>query len=103
MLAFGLDSVLDHRGLSPGEIAEAVRARGGVGFAAHPFSTGSERFARLRSLGESMEWQDLESLDGLEVWSFVADNGQELAEHPRGDPLRRAPRAPRDPSAARAT
>ena len=79
MLAFGLDSVLDHSGLSPGEIAEAVRARGGVGFAAHPFSTGSERFARVRSLGESMEWQDLDSLDGLEVWSFVADNGQELA------------------------
>jgi len=26
-----------------------------------------------------MEWQDLECLDGLEVWSFVADNGQSLS------------------------
>lgn len=79
MLAFGLDSEVRHRGLSPAQIAQAVRDRGGLGIAAHPFSTGSQRFRRLRSLGESMEWQDLESVDGLEVWSFVADNGQSLS------------------------
>ncbi|MEJ7749872.1 MAG: CehA/McbA family metallohydrolase [Thermoleophilaceae bacterium] len=78
MLAFGLDSEVRHCGLTPAQIAETVRERGGFGIAAHPFSTGSKRFS-ARGLGESMEWQDLEAVDALEVWSFVADNGQDLA------------------------
>ena len=32
-----------YRGLSPAEIVAAVRERGGFGFAAHPFATGSGR------------------------------------------------------------
>ena len=67
-----------HRGLKPAEIAQAVRDAGGLGIAAHPFSTGSHRFRRFRSLGTSMRWEDLECLDGLEVWSFLADNGQNV-------------------------
>src|SRR5262249_28249652 len=39
-LAFGVDGEIAHDGRSALEIAAAVRAAGGVGFAAHPFSTG---------------------------------------------------------------
>lgn len=78
MLAFGLDEEIDHHGLSPAEIADAVRERGGLGFAAHPFSRASERFRRLKSLGISMSWDDLDCLDGLEVYSYLSDNGQAL-------------------------
>ena len=49
-----------------------MRERGGFGFAAHPFSEGSTRFNRL---GNSMRWEDLDVVDGIEVWSFLADNG----------------------------
>jgi len=75
-LAFGLDEEVDHRGLSPAGIVAAVRERGGFGFAAHPFAAGSGRFRRL---SVDMRWEDLECLDGLELWSFLADNGQGLA------------------------
>ena len=43
-LAFGVDSEIAHAGMAPGEIIAAVAAAGGIGFAAHPFSRGSERF-----------------------------------------------------------
>jgi hypothetical protein len=71
-LAFGLEHEIDHRGMSPAQIAAAVREAGGVGFAAHPFSRGSDVFKRA---GEGMPWHDLETdeLDGLEVWSLVPD------------------------------
>lgn len=75
-LAFGLDEHVDHRGLKPAEIVGAVRERGGFGFAAHPFSEGSTRFRRLSN---SMLWEDLDALDGIEVWSFLSDNGQRVA------------------------
>jgi hypothetical protein len=78
MLALGTASEIRHRGLKPSEIAQAVRDAGGFGIAAHPFSTGSRHFRRVRSLGTSMRWEDLECLDGLEVWSFLADNGQNV-------------------------
>src|SRR3954451_23167389 len=45
-LAFGLDEEIVHRGISPAQIVAAVRDAGGFGFAAHPFSKGSEVFAR---------------------------------------------------------
>lgn len=72
-LAFGLDEHVDHSGLTPTEVVEAVCERGGFGFAAHPFSEGSTRFRRL---SKAMLWEDLDALDGIEVWSFVSDNGQ---------------------------
>jgi hypothetical protein len=74
-LAFGLDEEVDHRGLDPAETVLAVRDRGGFGFGAHPFAAGSSRFRRLSA---DMRWDDLECLDGVEVWSFLADNGQGL-------------------------
>ena len=75
-LAFGVDEHVDHRGLTPAQVVEAVRERGGFGFAAHPFSEGSSRFRRLSN---SMLWEDLDALDGIEVWSFLSDNGQRVA------------------------
>lgn len=76
-LAFGLEEHVDHHGLTPGQIVAAVRERGGFGFAAHPFSEGSR--TRLRRLANAMRWEDLDALDGLEVWSFLADNGQRVS------------------------
>jgi predicted metal-dependent phosphoesterase TrpH len=57
-LAFGIDEPIDHRGLSAAEICAAVEAAGGFGFAAHPFSRGSERFKRA---GTGTPWRDLDS------------------------------------------
>jgi hypothetical protein len=71
-LAFGLAEPLDHRGMGGAEIARAVRERDGFGFAAHPFSRGSERFRQ-----RAMPFEDLSEVDGIEVWSFVSD----LVEH----------------------
>ena len=76
MLAFGTETEIDHRRLDAAAIAQAVRDAGGFGFAAHPFSHGSRRFGRLGSLGTAMAWEDLECLDGIEVWSFLSDNGE---------------------------
>jgi len=75
-LAFGLNDEIRWRGLGPAGIVEAVREQGGFGFAAHPFASGSGRFRRL---SVDMRWDDLDCLDGLELWSFLADNGQALA------------------------
>ena len=76
-LAFGLDEEIDHRGLSAAEICEAVREAGGFGFAAHPFSAGSERFRRLGP-GMPFDALDCEALAGIELWSFVTDTGESL-------------------------
>jgi hypothetical protein len=86
MLAFGTDEEIDWAGLTPRAIAQAVRDAGGFGIAAHPFSEASDPFRRVRSLGESMRWDDLDCLDGVEVWSFVSDNGQNVTGV--GDALR---------------
>ncbi len=64
------------RSSNAGSWAGDVRERGGFGFAAHPFSEGSTRFRRLSN---SMRWEDLDALDGIEVWSFLSDNGQRVA------------------------
>jgi predicted metal-dependent phosphoesterase TrpH len=67
-LVFGLDEVLDRR-LAPAALHAAVRAGGGLGFLAHPFSRGSERFNR-----EGMPWVDLEGdYTGIELWNWVTD------------------------------
>jgi PHP domain len=74
-LAFEIDEKIDHRGLTPAQICEAVSARGGFGFAAHPFSRGSKRFRR-----PPMPWRDLEckALHGIELWSFVTDAAEKI-------------------------
>jgi hypothetical protein len=75
-LAFGLDEVIDHDGMSAGDIARAVADAGGIGFAAHPFSRGSERFRRARG----MPFDDLEceAMTGIELWSWVTDTAERL-------------------------
>jgi hypothetical protein len=75
-LAFGLDSVIDHDGMSAGDIVRAVSDAGGIGFAAHPFSRGSERFRRA----QGMPFDDLEceAMTGVEVWSWVTDTAERL-------------------------
>jgi len=72
-LAFGLDEPIDHTGMAPAEICEAVAAAGGFGFAAHPFSRGTELFDRA---GMPFEDLDSDALTGIELWSFVTDVGE---------------------------
>ena len=78
-LAFGLDEAIDHRGLSPEQIVQAVREAGGFGFAAHPFSRGSERFKRE---GMPFSALDSEALGGIELWSFATDTAERLPSVP---------------------
>jgi hypothetical protein len=75
-LAFGLDRHVRHRGRSADEICRAVRERGGFGFAAHPFSSGSRHFRRFR--GMPFGALDSEALHGVEVWSIVTDTVERL-------------------------
>jgi hypothetical protein len=71
-LAFGIDQEIN-RHLSGPEICEAVNAAGGFGFAAHPFSRGSERFKRA-----AIPFGERECLDGVELWSFLNDTGERV-------------------------
>jgi hypothetical protein len=75
-LAFGLERVIDHTGMSPAEIAAAVRDAGGFGFAAHPFSRGNPALGRA---AKAMPFHDLAAVDGIEVWNFVGDSGEQFA------------------------
>lgn len=77
-LAFGLDREVAHHGRSAVEIAEAVRAAGGVGFAAHPFSRGGHMFvpALARRIVLPHGWPALDDdrgCDGIELWSLTTD------------------------------
>ena len=74
-LAFGLRQPIDHTGMTPAQIAAAVRDGGGFGFAAHPFSVGN---AALGRAAKPMPWRDLECVDGIELWNFVGDSGEQL-------------------------
>jgi hypothetical protein len=76
-LAFGLEEPIDHSGLTPAEIVRRVNEAGGFGFAAHPFSRGSQRFKRG---GQGMPWGDLEAegYTGIELWSFVTDTAERV-------------------------
>ena len=73
-LAFGVDEEVSPR-LPPPEVAEAVRAAGGIGFMAHPFSRGSDRFGRA-----GMPWDELDvpAATGVELWSWVTDTAERL-------------------------
>jgi hypothetical protein len=77
-LAFGVDDRIDHRGLSAAEICRAVRDAGGFGFAAHPWSRGSDRFKRATGT----PFRALEAADGVELWSFVTDTAEQLPSVP---------------------
>jgi hypothetical protein len=76
-LAFGLDRHVRRRGRSIAEICQVVRERGGFGFAAHPWSKGSERFKR-----DGMPFDDPDLADGVELWSFATDSAESLESIP---------------------
>jgi methylmalonyl-CoA mutase cobalamin-binding subunit len=71
-LAFGIDQEISPK-LSGPEICDAVAAAGGFGFAAHPFSRGSERFKR-----PGVKFGATECLAGIELWSFLNDTGERV-------------------------
>ena len=77
-LAFGLEHEIDHRGLTEREICAEVTARGGFGFAAHPFSRGSRMSTRI---GRPHPWADVVGCDdcGVELWSLVTDSAERWA------------------------
>ena len=100
-LAFGIDEEIDHSAARRRRHLRArSRAAGGFGFAAHPFSEGSERFKRAGP-GMPFDALDCEALDGIELWSFVNDTGEAVCERPRDGALpgRAGPR-PRPPARA---
>jgi hypothetical protein len=72
-LAFGLDEPIRWRGKTTAAICDEVRAAGGVGFAAHPFSRGSRRFRR-----PAMAFDGVDHADGIELWSFVTDTAERV-------------------------
>ena len=77
-LAFGVKCAIPHAGCSGLEIARAVRAAGGVGFAAHPFSDGGHMlYAPLaREIVLPHGWpalDDQDGYDGIELWSLTTD------------------------------
>jgi len=71
-LAFGIDDKINRHQSGP-EICAAVKAAGGFGFGAHPFSRGSERLKRA-----GIKFRDLDCLDGIELWSFLNDTGERV-------------------------
>jgi len=77
-LAFGVDDEIPHAARTAREIAAAVRAAGGVGFAAHPFSTGGRMLvpSLARRIVLPHGWPALDEpdgADGLELWSLTTD------------------------------
>src|SRR5689334_10104605 len=72
-LAFDIAERISPR-LSGPEICEAVRAQGGFGFAAHPWSRGNDRFKR-----GGYPWGEFDCLEGVELWSFLNDVGEQLS------------------------
>jgi hypothetical protein len=79
-LAFGIDAEIDHRPLDGAGICAAVRAAGGFGFAAHPFSEGNPRIKRARPM--PFKALDSDALHGIELWSFVNDTGETIERVP---------------------
>jgi hypothetical protein len=74
-LAFGIGTEIRHRGLDACGIVRAVRDAGGFGFAAHPFSEGS---AKLRRPGMPFAGLDCDALEGIELWNFANDEGEQV-------------------------
>jgi len=77
-LAFGVDEEIPHAGRTAGEIAAAVRAAGGIGFAAHPFSLGGHMLHAplARKIVLPHGWPALDEpdgYDGIELWSLTTD------------------------------
>lgn len=71
-LAFGVEKPIPHRGVAIAEIPARVREAGGVGFAAHPFSEGSQ-MAPKRGKPHGWGAMDDPGLAGIELWSLTTD------------------------------
>jgi hypothetical protein len=79
-LAFGLKRQVARKGLSQPQLAAAVAAAGGVGFAAHPFSIGSQmERGNFSKMGRAHPWTTLEDCPeaGLELWSLTTDAAED--------------------------
>jgi len=101
-LAFGVTQEIPHAGRSALEIADAVRAAGGIGFAAHPFSTGGHMLipSLARRIVPPHGWPALNELwslttDAAEGWRtpaealrWLRDPEAEVANGPPTDHLR---------------
>lgn len=76
-LAFDVEEVLPRKRVGPVQICRNVTEAGGFGFAAHPFSRGSDRFRRF---APGYPWTDLDcdGLAGIELWSYFNDTGERL-------------------------
>jgi hypothetical protein len=74
-LAFGIEHEIK-RGQPSAGICASAKEQGGFGFAAHPWSAGSQVVKRPGA----MPWTDIdcEGLEGIEVWSFVTDTLESL-------------------------
>jgi hypothetical protein len=77
-LAFGPEREIPHTGRAAQPVAAAVRAAGGVGFAAHPFSVGGRMVPATlaRRVALPQGWPALEDddgCDGIELWSVTTD------------------------------
>jgi hypothetical protein len=77
-LAFGVDHEVPHAGRSPRQIAADVRAAGGIGFAAHPFSRGGRMLVPplARRVVLPHGWPALDAddgCDGIELWCVTTD------------------------------
>jgi hypothetical protein len=77
-LAFGVADEIAHAGWSAVQIAAAVRGAGGIGFAAHPFSTGGHMLyaPAVRRIVRPHGWPALDDdrgCDGIELWSLTTD------------------------------
>src|SRR4051794_13270374 len=76
LLALGTPDVVRHSARTARSVLDEVHARGGVGFAAHPFSRGGWVLGRV---GRAAPYVDLHApLDGIEVWSLVTDTLEHL-------------------------
>ena len=75
LLVFGVDQEIAHVGRSERQICEAVRAAGGISFAAHPFSEGS-RMSRRIAPPHGWGLLDDEISGGLELWSLETDSAE---------------------------
>lgn len=73
-LAFGVEEEIGHDGLTAADICREVTARGGFGFAAHPFSQGSRI---SRTIAPPHGWPALADCDcGIELWSLLTDTAE---------------------------
>jgi hypothetical protein len=75
LLVFGLDEEVPHVGRSEREICREVVRRGGVAFAAHPFSQGSRMSKRIAP-PHAWGLLDEPACGGIELWALVTDSAE---------------------------